>query len=82
MALSLTTNISALQTSNRLQNTSATLSTAFERLSSGLRINKASDDPAGLALANSLSTEARLTGVAINNVNDGISVLNIAEIPY
>lgn len=55
------------------------LSKTYERLSSGLRITRASDDAAGLAIADSLRTDARIAGVAVRNANDGISALNIAD---
>jgi len=55
------------------------LSTVFERLSSGQRINRASDDPAGLAIADSLRTDSRVLGQALRNINDGISAVNIAS---
>ena len=55
------------------------LSKTYERLSSGLRIARASDDAAGLAIADSLRTDARIAGVAVRNANDGISALNIAD---
>jgi flagellin len=55
------------------------LSKTYERLSSGLRITRASDDAAGLAIADSLRTDARIASVAVRNANDGISALNIAD---
>lgn len=58
------------------QNTSALLQ-VFERLSSGQRINRASDDAAGLAIADSLRSDSRVFNVARRNINDGISLLNI-----
>lgn len=79
MSLSLATNISAITTQNNLRKATAALNTSFERLSSGLRINSAKDDPAGLAMADSLKTDARLATVAIRNANDGISLTSIAD---
>lgn len=55
------------------------LQTAYERLSSGLRINRAKDDAAGLALAESLKADARIASVGIRNANDGISIINITD---
>ena len=55
------------------------MSTLFERLSSGQRINKASDDAAGLAIADSLKADQRVATVAIRNANDGISTIAIAD---
>lgn len=55
------------------------LNSSFEKLSSGLRINKASDDAVGLAISSSLDFDARVTNQGIKNINDGISYINIAE---
>ena len=55
------------------------LTATFERLSSGQRINKASDDAAGLAIADTLRADGRLATVAIRNANDGISTISIAD---
>ena len=63
----------------QLSRASDGLSATFEKLSSGLRINKASDDAAGLAISSSLKTNARVFTQAIRNINDGVSTLNIAE---
>ncbi len=79
MKLSLNTNIGSLTAQNQLLKASEKLQTSFERLSSGLRINRASDDPAGLAMASGLQTDSRLMAQAVRNVNDGISLLTIAE---
>lgn len=62
----------------RLSEATNSLSTISERLSSGQRINRASDDAAGLAIADSLRADARIRTQAIRNVNDGISLINIA----
>ncbi|MCB0329104.1 MAG: flagellin FliC [Bdellovibrionales bacterium] len=77
--VSIASNINALRVSTQLAKTTNQLTNSFERLSSGLRINKASDDPAGLALADSLRADAILASVAIRNVNDGISVTSIQD---
>lgn len=79
MALSIATNTDSLTAQANLRSTTERLSSTFERLSSGLRINKASDDPAGLALADGLRRDAQLTSVAIRNVNDGLSLSSIAD---
>ncbi len=79
MAISLGSNISSLQAQRRLSNSTEALSTVFERLSSGQRINKASDDAAGLAIADSLRADQRIATVAIRNANDGISTIAIAD---
>ena len=52
---------------------------SFERLSSGLRINKASDDPAGLSISVSLKSDSRIYTQGVRNLNDGLSALSIAE---
>ncbi|MCI5066526.1 flagellin FliC [bacterium] len=79
MTISFASNTLALRANTQLNKTSRDLSSTFERLSSGLRINKASDDPAGLALADSLRADALLASVAVRNANDGISVTSIAD---
>jgi flagellin len=72
-------NISALQAQRRLGDATSTVATSYERLSSGQRINRASDDAAGLAVADRLRSDRRLYGVASRNINDGISALNIVD---
>ncbi len=79
MPITLGTNISSLQAQRRLGTSSAKLSTTFERLSSGQRINRASDDAAGLAIADSLRADQRVATVAIRNANDGISTIAITD---
>ncbi len=51
----------------------------LERLGSGLRINRASDDAAGLAIAEGLRADSRILNQALRNINDGVSMLSIAE---
>ncbi len=79
MPVTLGSNITSLQAQRRLNNASNRLSNTFERLSSGQRINKASDDAAGLAIADSLRADQRVASVAIRNANDGISTIAIAD---
>jgi len=79
MAITIGSNIVSLQAQRRLGTASELLSQTFERLSSGQRINKASDDAAGLAIADSLRADQRIASVAIRNANDGISTINIAD---
>lgn len=62
-----------------LARTSSELGSTFERLSSGLRINRASDDAAGLAVASSLGINKRVFYQGVRNLNDGLSLLNVAE---
>jgi flagellin len=79
MPLSINTNIASLTAQRAMLNSNAGLEQSFERLSTGKRINSASDDAAGLAIGKDL--ESRVSGLnqAIRNVNDGISMVQIAE---
>lgn len=79
MALSFASNIDSVRAQTDLRRTTASLSRTFERLSSGLRINSASDDPAGLGLADKLRADAKIASVAIRNANDGLSLTAIAD---
>ncbi len=79
MGLRINTNVVALQSHNNLYNTTAALDSSLERLSSGLRINWAKDDASGLAIADQLKTQASSLGQAINNANEAMSVLNVAD---
>ena len=76
---SVNTNISALIAQNSLSEQSAKVSQAVERLSSGLRINSASDDAAGSAIASKMESQVRSLGVAIRNGHDAISMTQTAE---
>lgn len=79
MAITIGTNIPALKTIGRLKEHTDSLQQSYARLSSGMRINRASDDAAGLAISQDLSTDVRVYGQAVRNINDSISALNIAE---
>jgi flagellin len=79
MAITIGSNISSLQAQRRLANSSEALVGTFLKLSSGQRINKASDDAAGLAIADSLKANIRVGQVAVRNANDGISSIAIAD---
>ena len=79
MGLSLRTNIPSLQAQTELNRTTAELSAVMGRLASGLRINTAADDPAGLALANKLEADGRVATVAIRNANDGLSLTTVTD---
>lgn len=72
-------NIAALGAVRMVHSHSAALATSTERLSSGLRINSARDDPAGHAVAMELATESRLLERAARNISDGISAIQIAD---
>lgn len=79
MALTINTNIMALNTQNQLSKSSSMMATSMERLSSGLRINSAKDDAAGLAIADRFTTQINGLNQAIRNANDGISLAQTAE---
>lgn len=77
--VSFNTNIPALGAQRRLQNSTSSLQSAFEHLSSGLRISRASDDAAGLAISSGLQLDSRVYTQGVRNVNDSIGALNIQE---
>lgn len=79
MPITLGSNIASLRGQRQLSRTSAELGTVFERLSSGQRTNKASDDAAGLSIADSLNAKSRVFNQGVRNLNDGISLLSIAD---
>ena len=79
MPITLNTNVASLNAQRRLGQSTASLQKTFERLSSGLRIVRASDDAAGLAIADTLRADQRIASVAIRNANDGISLITIAD---
>ena len=76
---SINTNMGALVSQNNMEKNSKALDQALERLSSGLRINSASDDAAGSAIASKMESQVRSLGVAIRNSNDAISMTQTAE---
>jgi len=73
------TNVASLTAQRNLSNSQSVLSVSIARLSSGLKINSAKDDAAGLAIANRMDAQARGMNVAIRNANDGISLAQTAE---
>ena len=79
MALYVNTNVSSLNAQNQLTKSGNTLDQAFQRLSSGLRINSAADDAAGLQISNRLTSQVNGLNVATRNANDGVSVAQTAE---
>ncbi|MCB0322301.1 MAG: VCBS repeat-containing protein [Bdellovibrionales bacterium] len=79
MSVRITSNIASLNAQRRLGAATSSLRESFERLSSGLRINRARDDAAGLAISELLNTDAHVYAQGIRNLNDGISLLNVAE---
>jgi flagellin len=79
MALTVNTNVASLNVQKNLSKASDALSTSMTRLSSGLKINSAKDDAAGLQISNRMSSQIRGNTQAIQNANDGISVAQTAE---
>ncbi len=79
MTISVHSNYASLVTQNTLAKTNSALTTSMERLSTGFRINSASDDAAGLQIANRLESQTRGMGVAMRNAQDGISMMQTAE---
>ncbi|WP_294737262.1 flagellin [uncultured Pseudomonas sp.] len=79
MALTVNTNLASLNVQNNLNKASGALQTSMQRLSSGLRINSAKDDAAGLQISNRLTSQINGLGVAIKNANDGSSIAQTAE---
>lgn len=78
-AVSIRGNIASLQAQRRLSGATDVLSSARERLASGTRINRASDDAAGLSVASSLQINSRVFTQALRNIDDAVSLLNVAE---
>jgi flagellin len=79
MAMTINTNIMSLNAQRNASSNQGTLATSMQRLSSGLRVNSAKDDAAGLAIADRMNTQVRGMNVAIRNANDGISLAQVAE---
>ncbi|MBF0461877.1 MAG: hypothetical protein HQL87_10815 [Magnetococcales bacterium] len=79
MAMYLNTNLPSLTVQRNMASASGSLNTVYARLSSGMRINTASDDPAGLAISNRMTAQIRGTSQAVSNSNDGVSVAQVAE---
>lgn len=79
MGLRVNTNISSINAQRNLVNTTNRLQRSLERLSSGLRITRAADDAAGLAISEKFRAEVRSLAQAQRNANDGISLLQVAE---
>ena len=79
MALRINTNIAALNAHKNLTKTDNSLSSSLEKLSSGLRINKAADDASGMSIADSLKSQSLGLGQAIRNGNDAVSIVQTAD---
>ncbi|HHJ13524.1 MAG TPA: flagellin FliC [Gammaproteobacteria bacterium] len=79
MALTINTNVASLTAQRNLTNSQSSLNISLQRLSSGLRVNSAKDDAAGLAIAERMNAQVRGLTVGIRNAGDGISLAQTAE---
>lgn len=79
MSLTIRSNLASMNAAVNVARTQRSLSRSFEKISSGLRINRAADDAAGLSIAEGLDARARSSSQAMRNVNDGISAIQVAE---
>jgi len=79
VAVTLGSNVPALQAQRSLSESTRALNRTYERLSSGLRINHAGDDAAGLSISESLKADTRVYTQAVRNINDGLGLLSIAD---
>lgn len=79
MSMSINTNLQSLNAQRNLSTSQSSLSTTMQRLSSGLRLNSAKDDAAGLAISDRMNAQVRGMNVAVRNANDGISLSQTAE---
>jgi len=79
MGMTINTNVASLNAQRNSATNDNLLATSLQRLSSGLRVNSAKDDAAGLAIASRMDSQARGMNVAIRNANDGISLVQTAE---
>jgi len=79
MAQMIMTNLASLNAQRNLNSSQSSLQTSLQRLSSGLRVNSAKDDAAGLAIAERMNAQVKGMNVAIRNANDGISLAQTAE---
>ena len=79
MSMTINTNVASLNAQRNLSASQSSLAVSMQRLSSGLRVNSAKDDAAGLAIADRMNAQVRGMNVAIRNANDGISFAQTAE---
>lgn len=79
MAQTINTNLASINAQRNVAGSQISLSTSMQRLSSGLRVNSAKDDAAGLAIAERMNAQVRGMNVAIRNANDGVSMAQTAE---
>ena len=77
--MKINTNVNSIRITGLFQRNNVDLSRSFAQLSSGSRINSASDDAAGLQISNRITSQVRGMGIAIRNANDGISMMQVAE---
>jgi flagellin len=79
MSMTINTNVLSINAQRNASVTQGQMSTSLQRLSSGLRVNSAKDDAAGLAIAERMNTQVRGMNMAVRNANDGISLAQVAE---
>jgi flagellin len=79
MAISVNTNVTSMKAQGNLNKAQSSTATSMERLASGLRINSAKDDAAGLQISNRMTSQINGIGIAMRNANDGISIAQTAE---
>ncbi|NMG76392.1 flagellin [Aromatoleum diolicum] len=79
MAMTINTNVASLNAQRNLSTSQSSLATSLQRLSSGLRVNSAKDDAAGLAISERMNAQVRGLNVAIRNASDGVSLAQTAE---
>ena len=79
MPIFINTNVAAMNAQRNLSVTNAKMSRALERLSSGLRVNRAADDAAGLAISEKMRAQIRGLNQGLRNAQDGISLIQTAE---
>ncbi|GAB0058799.1 Flagellin [Candidatus Magnetaquicoccaceae bacterium FCR-1] len=79
MSLSISTNLFAINAQRNLMRSTNALGTTYKRLSSGLRINSAKDDAAGMSISTRMTAQIRGLNQAVRNANDGISMMQVAE---
>jgi flagellin len=79
MAMTINTNVMSLNAQRNLSGTNSAIATSMQRLSSGLRVNSAKDDAAGMAIAERMNAQVRGSNVATRNANDAISLFQTAE---
>lgn len=79
MTINLRTNVASINAQRNLSLSTEGINTAYSRLSSGFRINRAADDAAGLAIAEALKAQSKVATVGMRNANDGISIIGITD---